>query len=69
MEATATKGIWIERLPKGYVMWVNTINNKLRVFSPSKEELLIVECPKGIYPVDVDRVRTLALESFNLQTR
>lgn len=68
MEATATKGVWIERLPRGYTMSVNTNNKKIRVFSPSKEDILGIECPKGLYPDDIERVRDFVIDSFKLYT-
>lgn len=68
MEATATTGVWIERLPRGYQMTINTNSKKIRVFSPSKEEILLIECPKGLYPDDVERVRDFVIDSFKLYT-
>lgn len=68
MEATAIKGIWTERLPKGYKMTIDTRVKRFRIFSPSREEILIVDCPKGIYPETVEHVREMTLESFNLKT-
>ena len=49
-------------------MSINTNSKKIRVFSPSKEEILVIECPKGLYPDDVERVRDHVIDSFKLYT-
>jgi len=65
MNATATKGIWTEKLPKGYSMEINTNENKIVVFGP-KKTLLTFDIEEGIYPRDVENIRSKVIDDFNL---
>ena len=65
MNATATKGIWTEKLPKGYSMEINTDEKKIRVFG-HKKVLETVDIRHEIYPQDVENVRKSMIENFNL---
>jgi len=65
MESTATKGVYIERLSKGYYLEIDTKNFEIKVFSPTSY-LKTVAIGHDIYSVDVKNVRESVIENFNL---
>ena len=67
MNAAATKGIWTEKLRKGYLMEINTKTKKVKVIRNDKY-LLTIDIGHQIYPEDVENAREKIITEFITQT-
>ena len=68
MESTAVRGIWTEKIRKGYLMEINTKTNKIKVYRNEKY-LLTIDVGHEIYPEDVENAREKINTEFITQTK